>query len=253
MRIDMEKRHWIAVICVVLLLAGYAAFQYVNGIQPLSAEKERLQQNIQAMEAQLEERTSGTEEKEDEDSTLFQGLKQLPLQPRTEEFLLALDRAEELSGSYIAATERMEPGNTAAGDTEPEEESQEQETTGDTGQPDSESGTDTEAQPEENGTPVLYEETETGTAAYHVRARTPEYANLLRLVESLDNNNRVMNIDSISFQGREEIVQEDQERGTLTVDLVITAFHYTGEKQDLEDLPASSTLEEPDGNDNPIR
>ncbi|SFP74045.1 hypothetical protein [Salibacterium halotolerans] len=258
MRIDMEKRHWITAGCALLLLIIFAVFQNNNGLGPLTAEQERLQENIQAAETQLENQSSGADAGEYEEAALFRSLQQLPLNPRPEEFLLVLDQAEERSGSYIMSLEQLEPGSAPVDETESEQEqnTQEQETGGSTEQPETENNSVVEEeqdQKKEQGASAMYEETDTDVFTYHVRVRTPEYANLVQFVEAVDAGSRVLNIHSISFQGREEIVREDQERQPFVIDLTVTAFYYAGNAQGLEDLPPSSTLEEPDGNDIPIR
>ncbi|SFM06279.1 hypothetical protein SAMN04488054_11338 [Salibacterium qingdaonense] len=255
MRIDMEKRHWIMTVCALFLLLVFAVFQYNNGLRPLTTEQERLQENIQTAEAQLEDQTSGTDSGQYDESVLFRGLQQLPLKPRIEEFLLVLDQAEERSGSYIMSAEQLDPGSAPANETETDQD-QEQETAGSTEQPETESGGAVEEEQNQNleqASSSMYEETDTEVLTYHVRVRTPEYANLIQFVEAVGNSSRVLNMDSISFQGREEIVREDQERQPLVIDLTVTIFYYAGNSQTLEGLPPSSTLEEPDGNDNPIR
>ncbi|RSL32630.1 hypothetical protein D7Z54_14360 [Salibacterium salarium] len=247
MRVNIERIHWVMLLLGAILIVGFGVLQYITTIQPLQADQQSLNEEVEILENRLGEAERENVSTDDDTADLYSLQRELPLQPLTDELLLELDRAEEMSGSYILSAEKLDAAEQSAA----------QEESGETGQA---SGIDVSEgallgeEPETDQTeagPVVKNRGEAATLSYLVRVRTPQYENLQLFLESLDQSIRLMNIDMLTFDGKQEQVWVDEEPSPLTITIMLTAFYYPDTEQ-LEERDASSSFDESPEKDNPI-
>ncbi|RSL32269.1 hypothetical protein D7Z54_16595 [Salibacterium salarium] len=200
MRVNVERLHWVVLIVAGLSIVGISCYQYISTIQPLQSSQQTLAEEIEVLENRLgEAERESIASSKDVAADLYALQRELPLQPMPDEILLELDRAEEMSDSYILSIEKLDEVETTAADSEadiPEE----------------------EIATEERGEATPF--------SYLVRVRTPQYENVASFLESIDQSTRLLNVDMLRFDGREKQVWEDEEPAPLTTTIILTAFYY---------------------------
>ncbi|SFE70624.1 hypothetical protein [Alteribacillus iranensis] len=220
MRIEIERRHWIVFGVGIILLLAIFLFMYITEVRPVTQEQERLQTSIESLEEQLaarerEESVSAGDRISDRYS-LFQ---RLPSEPRQDEFLLQVDRAEEMSGSQVLSAVHLadgpETGVQTAEETEPDVTVEGEETA--------------EENPETTMTAVP-EEVESMT--YQFIVESPSYENAERFMEVIDDTTRLLHIHSLQFSGQEEWIWREEEPQPLTFNVVISAYFYSGDVEE---------------------
>ncbi|WP_240374721.1 hypothetical protein [Bacillus piscicola] len=216
MSVNMEKKHWIVLLLGIVLLCVITFFQYKTTVQPLEAEKERQMKELERWEEQAAALRSGTAESPGEQAAArFKYEQQLPRAPRPDQFLLDLDKAEEISNSYILSVERLGEGEWPFSEVEDEREALVIE--------------EPEDPPEESVEPETARVSvpeNVRTLSYMVTVRARAYTNVKRFVEVLDHSSRLIHIEKLQFTGEEEWVRKDQEREPIQVTLMVTAYYY---------------------------
>jgi type IV pilus assembly protein PilO len=140
--------------------------------------------------------------------------KKLPVEPVLEQFLLDLEKAETVSGSFITSMSFGEEGTDEAtnlveeyiqeaqGSTNAEEESVEENLT-------------------EDGIPGGIER-----LTVNLTVEAPSYFELEAFLKAIEETRRISKIDELSFSGNEEAISTNTRPEKLTYSLTISTFYY---------------------------
>ncbi|MFJ7744228.1 hypothetical protein [Peribacillus sp. NPDC097295] len=191
--------------------------------------------------------------------------KRLPVQPLTDQFVLNLEKAEVVSNSFIVdmafadgetpvepepteASESEEPASTDEGSQRPETTDQASE---DEGEATDSKETTTEAQDqtvtEAPGT--LPNSLKKLSATMNVRSSS--YDEMLEFIRSIQATNRIFTIDSLTFEGAEEVRSRDQSQEPLEYGLTVSAYYYPS-LTDLQEQTPTVVTPKPSEKKNPF-
>jgi type IV pilus assembly protein PilO len=152
--------------------------------------------------------------------------KKIPVKPLTEQLLLDLEKAEVVSDSTIASMSFSEGENAAA-----------------------------ENNASSNGasTPSSSSALPDGLKKVTVQltVQSPSYYQLERFLQTLENLDRIVSIESLSFAGNPELTSVDTKVNPLTYSLTVSAFYYP-KLADLQKLLPQLDVPPPSEKDNPL-
>ncbi len=232
MNLQFKKKYTIVLISVVILsvlLYTGAYFLYISPLKESLASKGSQLKMEQQLSKTLESRLSTAAS--DFNSTV-ELQKTLPADPMTEQFVLDLEKAEVISNSFISA---MEFNNEDKGINE------EQAINGDPQTTDTESDSqDTETMPESNVQPIKLPEGVEKTSVT-VIVESENYFGLEKFISTMENLQRIVMVDSISFSGPEEITSLSDEEKKISMTLKISAFYLSGFDELKADSPKIET------------
>ncbi|MEH7249908.1 hypothetical protein V7114_24385 [Neobacillus niacini] len=226
----------------IILLAGFLLIvlvivygQFIK-LTPLKSDVSTKEQSLNTEQKLLE---LVTQKKVDGTTKVVEGTrdlqKKVPVKPSLEQFILDLEKAEIVSNSIISSMSFTKDADvTLATETPAENATGDQ--AGTTGQ-----GTETppvqsgEAAAAANGQPTA-EPVSTGLKKLTVslNVESPTYEDFERFVETLENLDRIVVVESISYYGSEEITTLDQGLEKLSFLITVSAYYLPT----LEDLVA---------------
>jgi type IV pilus assembly protein PilO len=220
-RINMKPKLLLAISVVIVVIA--AGSLYFLFLSPKLDELERKETELKTEQQLLTaiENNAASRQANSFSSTV-ELQKRVPVKPLIEQLLLDIEKAEVVSGSFVAEMQ-FEEGEVAA-DT-PAEEVQPAEAQA------SEVDADGETVPA-----ALPQGVRKITVA--LTARSSTYYEFERFIESLENNKRIILVESIEFEGQEEISTVENGSQPLNYNIAVSAF-YMPELAELEkQLPA---------------
>ncbi len=229
MKLVWTRQHLLVALASLLMIFGFFTFLVVRLISPVQAERVQMERELADEQQRIHmlQQAEGNEQLERiESSVRLQ--QQLPVQPLMDQLLLALSRAEGISGTYITSI-HVEEDNEASFLTNDRELEQREEPEED---PLSSTLTEPTVEEDEPSVPVTaVEELPTTVEGlkmirFLVTVRTTSYEGLARFAEEIDKLERIMNIDMISYVSPEERVQVDDELNSLEFTIVVSAFYY---------------------------
>ncbi|MCL6572085.1 MAG: type II secretion system protein M [Bacillus sp. (in: Bacteria)] len=227
---------------LLVLLVIYAQFFILS---PLKTAKEIKQQSLKTEQKLLEivsQNNGDITGNNTEDTSLLQ--KQVPVQPLQEQFILDLEKAENVSNSRISSMGFSKDGEVAVvGEpATPEASNTEQTKTPDTNAAEAQT---TDNQPAAPVTPTGMKK-----LTVSLSVESPTYKELEKFIETLEALTRIVVVESINYSGGPEITSLDQENLPLSYSLTISAY-YMPELADLQpqlpkiDTPLPANKENP--------
>ncbi|PLR93715.1 hypothetical protein [Bacillus sp. T33-2] len=248
MNLRLEKKEIIILaVSVLLALLVYAAAQFFY-IKPAKQSIEQKESQLK-MESKLLASVGKqlSPKKETELSSTAELQKILPVDPMVEQLVLDLEKAEVVSGSFISSMEFGE-GELVEESTQPDSDSQETESAGtQTANP---SGENT--QPEQNnGSSEIAEQNDNGLkmpegvkkTSVLLTVRSENYADVEQFIEMLENLKRIVTVESIEFNGPDEVTALAEDEQPVTFKLTVSAYYMP----ELDGLESSKpTLEGPE-------
>ncbi|PUF89962.1 MULTISPECIES: pilus assembly protein PilO [unclassified Geobacillus] len=127
--------------------------------------------------------------------------KKIPVKPLTEQLLLDLEKAEVVSDSTISSMTFNEEENA----------------TGEQQKTDASSKTEQSSSRLPDGLKKV---------TVQLTVQSPSYYQLERFLQTLENLNRIVSIESLSFTGNPELTSVDTEVNPLTYSVTVSAFYY---------------------------
>jgi type IV pilus assembly protein PilO len=241
--LQFEKKHLIILISLLLfsiLLYFGAHFLYISPMKDSLALKESQLKSEQLLSKTLETRLS-TASSSDFNSTV-ELQKTLPVDPMTEQLVLDLEKAEVLSNSYITAIEFSKDGQVI---------DREQPLSNEQGTTDSDNAMQgTETVSGVDSQPIQMPDGVSKTSVM-VTVESASYFELEKFIETLEELQRIVMVESISFSGPEEILTLSDEESKITMELTLNAFYLSGFDDLKSDNPKIQTPE-PSNKRNPF-
>lgn len=236
------------VILLVALIATLIFAVYYYLVLPKQGEVDALNQSIQSLNteiATIQSSITQLESNQGSSTTNFFALRQkVPPTSDVDELLLNIEEIEYVSNSLVLSISINDSGSSAAeagiGITPPEDPSAYPNSTGDpnavnpTEMPNS--GTETTEGEVVNETapsnsPIATSlPPELKLLSFSIEVESPDYNKLLKFIYELENLDRIMHIDSISYSlPGEEVQFEEDATQSVSATIQVTTFYYEGE------------------------
>jgi type IV pilus assembly protein PilO len=247
MSLRLEKKHiiilFIAALLAVLLYFG-AYFLYLNPLKVSLSLKESHLKSEQQLGLTLETRLASVNGSDFSSTAEMQKL--LPVDPMIEQFVLDLEKAEVVSNSYITSIEFTDGKQ---GNINVESESNQEE------------GSIEAVQSED-----IKEQGDSAVEEQKVAMRMPEglaktsativveaanYFELEKFIETLEQLQRIVMVESIAFSGPEEMVSLLVEEEPIEMTLTVNTFYLPG-LEDLKEYNPKVETPEPANKRNPF-
>ncbi|BDG46301.1 MULTISPECIES: type 4a pilus biogenesis protein PilO [Parageobacillus] len=165
----------------------YPRYQQIAELSSTVASEKKM---LAAVKAEIAKQKSSLPE------SIVELQKQIPVKPLTEQLLLDFKKAEVVSGSTISNMTFQEDENVTANPQEKTEQSP--------------------SAPPDGLKKVTAQLT----------VQSPSYYQLERFLQTLENLNRIVSIESLSFTGNPELTSVDTEVNPLTYSVTVSAFYY---------------------------
>jgi type IV pilus assembly protein PilO len=194
---------------------------YFNFLQPLKTNLESLDNQYKMAEQSYE---SVINQKTDVKETVIENSqylqKRLPVEPLLNQFILDLEKAETMSNSLIT---NMSFGTDNEGDQSNAE---------------IEEGLTLE-QNETNTEPVTESDQPTGIKKITVNLliQSPNYFDLEKFIETIENLDRIVTVESINFSGSSEVTSLGELQQPLNYQVSLTLYYMPGLEDLQKDLP----------------
>lgn len=272
MNIEYSKIQKVLMAVAILLLSGLAAYYFLI-LKPLSeeiADKEAERDFEEELLMSLQE--TAPQDREYEEHEIQAMLRQLPVSPWLDHWILDMEKAELISNSQITRFEfskgllteeafrlpedpeetgemQDEENNEETGEAAFNEESAETETEGEP-DPAQESG-DVSGRP---GTDINIEEINHINADLTIEAGT--YEELFEFLDEIEQLERYTEINTLSFTSPSEAVllmdEENDEPEILTFNVHLSTYYSEALEHAFSDYEPSASFEEPENKDTPV-
>ncbi|WHX39479.1 hypothetical protein QNH36_17615 [Mesobacillus sp. AQ2] len=232
MNLQLEKKHIMTMLATGLLAILIYIGGFVLYISPLKgsiALKESQLKTEQKLSKTLESRIS-TASGSDFNSTV-ELQKKLPVDPMTEQLVLDLEKAEVISDSYITSMEFNHDGEIASHEqaSNSGKQSSEEETANGQNQ-----GVETISA---NNAPQVNLPKGVSKSSVTVTVESHGYFSLEKFLATMEDLQRIVMIEAMSFSGPEEITSLSDKNSKITMTVTINTFYLSG----VDDLKAEST------------
>lgn len=209
---------------LLLLLIAYSQFFILTPLNTEVGIKTKSLESEQKLLEVVSQKKVSTADGNTEDTRGLQ--KKVPVQPLQEQFILDLEKAENVSNSKISAMSFSKDADAAS--------------TSDQTNPENANAGQTTADP--NAVNSNSENQRTGSAAptglkkltVQLSVESPTYKDLEKFIETLESLPRIVVVDAITYSGGQEITSLSQEEQPISYSLTVSAFYMP----DLEDLEA---------------
>lgn len=232
MNFRLTKKELIISIIFLLVTAALASV-YLYFIKPVRASLQTAESVLKQEEALLSTVEASINNKQE---NAFQGTmqlqKKLPVEPLLEQFLLDLEKAEIISGSFITSMSFGDKGTNEATDLVEEYLKETQVLLeGNTEE------SDDVTQAGQNATieGIIPEGIKRLTV--NLTVKSPSYFELEAFIKALEDLRRITKVDELSFSGNEELVTTDSTVEHLTYTLTVSAFFFPKLEVLREQLP----------------
>ncbi len=222
MSFRLTKKETLIISVIFLLVVAGILNSYLFIILPVQATLQTSEVELKQEEALLSTIEASVTNKQEQ---AFQGTmelqKKLPVEPLLEQFLLDLEKAEIISGSFITSMSFGEKGIEEATNLV-EEYIQETQgiLAGDTKETNDVKQTD-QGRTAEGMIPEGVER-----LTVNLTVESPSYFELEAFLKALEDLRRITKIDELSFSGNEEVVTTDSPPEKLTYTLTVSTFYY---------------------------
>ncbi|WP_409301949.1 GspMb/PilO family protein [Peribacillus sp. SCS-155] len=250
MSLRLNKKQIWALLAAFLLLALSFTALYFWLLSPLKTEAEQKETELKTEQKLLQVLDSKIGQKSDDTMvTTVELQKQLPVKPIVEQLLLDIQKAETVSGSQVMSMSFAE--SEASGD------SLAAETSSGNTQTDSENGStpassatadstnseaavteDEQDANEENKLPAGVSK-----VTVNMTVQSPTYFELESFIQSLEEQSRIMKVDSLQFSGSPEVTSVEQSSEKMSYQLAVTAFYAPGLTDLVKQMPKIDTPE----------
>ncbi|MGE7601038.1 hypothetical protein ACQKL5_00915 [Peribacillus sp. NPDC097675] len=192
--------------------------------------------------------------------------KRLPVQPLTDQFVLNLEKAEVVSNSFIvdmAFTDGDTPVEPelpeATGEEKPaatDEASESTDTNDQASEDEGKDTTDSKKSTTETQDHTVLEAPGTlpnslKKLSATMNVRSSSYDEMLEFIQSIQATNRIFTIDSLTFEGAEEVRTRDQSVEPLEYGLTVSAYYYPS-LTDLQEQTPTVVTPKPSEKKNPF-
>uniref|UniRef100_C5D5I1 Pilus assembly protein PilO n=1 Tax=Geobacillus sp. (strain WCH70) TaxID=471223 RepID=C5D5I1_GEOSW len=202
MTVRFSKRQLFILVLLLIVLGAAFSGLYFYMLYPRYQQIEELSNTIASEKKILAAtRAEIAKQKSNLPESVVELQKKIPVKPLTEQLLLDLEKAEVVSDSTISSMTFNEEEN-ATGEQQK---------------------TDASSKPEQSSS-----ELPDGLKKVTVQltVQSPSYYQLERFLQTLENLNRIVSIESLSFTGNPELTSVDTEVNPLTYSVTVSAFYY---------------------------
>ena len=223
MKLRLSKIDKIILLTGVLLLVLVIVFAQFIKLTPLKSDVSMRQQSLKTEQKLLE---AVTQNKVDDTVKVVEDTRELqkkvPVKPLLEQFILDLEKAENVSHSVISSMSFSKDADVTIVTTESTTENTTTDQSSTPGQEaaatqDAASATDqATAPPASNGLKKL---------SVSLSVESPTYEDLEKFIKTLESLERIVVVESISYSGGEEITTLEQEKKPLAYALTISAYY----------------------------
>jgi type IV pilus assembly protein PilO len=230
MKLRLSKLDKIILLTGVLLLVLLIVFAQFIKLTPLKSDVNMKQQSLETEQKLLE---AVTQNKVDDTVKVVEDTRELqkkvPVKPLLEQFILDLEKAENVSNSVISSMSFSKDADVTIVTTETTTEntaSDQSSTTTQNNKTNEQSGATTQeaaattnhatAPPASNGLKKL---------SVSLSVESPTYEDLEKFIKTLESLERIVVVESISYSGGEEITSLEQEVAPLIYSLQISAYY----------------------------
>lgn len=244
MKLHFSKKNKLIIGFGTLLLLMLIVYAQFFMLIPLKSNLGIKEQSLEAEQKLLEigsQKKVGTTETATEDTSLLQ--KKVPVQPLQEQFILDLEKAENVSNSKISAMSFSKDAALVA--------------TGD--QSNIENANAAQTMTDLNAANQTIETQQTGPAVptglkkltVQLSVESKSYEDLENFIETLESLPRIVVVEAITYSGGKEITSLTQTDQPISYSLTVSAFYMPG-LTDLEAELPKIDAPEPAGKDNPL-
>jgi type IV pilus assembly protein PilO len=260
MKLRISKIDKIIMGAGVLLIMIVIVYSQFFSLSPLKSDLSIKEQSLETEQKLLDtitQKNTETANTESEDTSELQ--KKVPVEPLQEQFILDLEKAENVSNSEIksmsfskdadvtVATDQTNAQTGATGQTTAQTTTTNQSDTAATQSTTSTTTTDQSGTQQQAATP--YSGLKKLTVQLSVESAT--YQNLEKFIQTIESLPRIVSVEAINYTGDKEVTSLQTETQPLTYSLTVSSF-YMPSLTDLQaDLPKMDTPA-PAGKENPL-
>jgi type IV pilus assembly protein PilO len=254
MKLRFSKRDQLIVgVCILLLvlLIVYAQFFFLTPLKSDLAIKQQELSSEQKLLDIISQNKADNTTASVEDTKELQ--KKVPVEPLQEQFILDLEKAENVSNSEIKSMSFSKDAEAASGDqANPQNSDGAQNTTAD---PNAAQNTSTDPNAaNESGVdqqPVPTAPVGMKKLTVQLSVESPTYEDLEKFIGTLESLKRIIVVEAITYSGGQEITSLDQEDQPISYSLTISAY-YLPELADLKAELPKIDAPAPAGKANPL-
>ena len=222
MKIQLTKKGSVIAILSITLIILLFAGVYMLIVQPKKTELVRKEteykteeQLLAALQSQSSEANSNTFE------STVELQQQVPVKPLLEQLVLNIEKAEVVSGSFVSSMNFGTSGVTVTDEAENETN-------------EVEIDLNEEDKPEKS--PIVLP-VGVNKVSINLTVQSPSYFDLERFIEEIEQSERIIVVDNITFSGKEEITSLEQADQPLTFSLSVSAFYMPSLNDLIDQLP----------------
>jgi len=248
MRLYLSKKHKLIVAIGALLLVLLIVYAQFFSLTPLKSDLGIKQQELKSEQKLLDivsQKKAASTKTTTVDTKELQ--KKLPVGPLQEQFILDLEKAENVSNSQITSMGFSKDADVAlTSDQAATDPNAAQATTTNTAQ--TTAADPNAAQTQQPATPVP-----TGLKKMTVQlsVESPKYEDLEKFIETLESLQRLVVVEAITYSGGQEITSLGQDDAPISYSLTVSAF-YMPTLADLAAEQPTIDAPAPAGKDNPL-
>jgi type IV pilus assembly protein PilO len=246
MTVRFSKRQIVILLLLFVVFGAIFAGLYFYLLYPRYQQIEQLTNTVMNEKKILEAiKADAAKQREGLPESVVALQKKIPVKPLTEQLLLDLQKAEVVSNSLISSISFSEGENAAAGEEETNA------TTGKTEINATKEKTETNAAPAPVQSPADALPDGLKKVTVQLTVHSPTYYQLERFLQTLENLERIVSVEKLSFAGNPELISVDTEVNPLTYSLTVSAFYYP-KLADLQKLLPQLDVPPPSEKDNPL-
>lgn len=231
MKVSLSKKDKLILMSGTLLLVLLILFAQFVLLSPLKSDLEMKERTLQSEKQLLDTITQGKlseVEKVTEDTRELQ--KKVPVTPLQEQFILDLEKAENVSNSKISSMGFSKDADVTIQPEQPATDEPATDGAAATNSAETTEGTT----PSANAEPAL---TGLKKLTVSLSVESPTYEDLEKFIETLESLNRIVVVESINYTGMEEITTLEQEKKPLSYSLTVTAYYLPTLDNLIAELP----------------
>ncbi|MDR6122197.1 type IV pilus assembly protein PilO [Bacillus sp. SLBN-46] len=248
MRLYLSKKHKLIVAIGALLLVLLIVYAQFFSLTPLKSDLGIKQQELKSEQKLLDivsQKRAASAKTTTVDTKELQ--KKLPVGPLQEQFILDLEKAENVSNSQITSMGFSKDADvTVTSDQAAADPNAAQATTTNTAQTTTPDPNAAQTQQPANPVPTGLKK-----MTVQLSVESPKYEDLEKFIETLESLQRLVVVEAITYSGGQEITSLSQEDSPISYSLTVSAFYMPtladlAAEQPRIDAPA------PAGKDNPL-
>jgi type IV pilus assembly protein PilO len=227
MTVRFSKQQVVILLLLLVVLGAVFAGLYFYMLYPRYQQIEQLTDTVTSEKKILAAIKADAAKQRDELPESIVALqKKIPVKPMTEQLLLDLEKAEVVSGSTISNMSFSEGEKVAA----------------ETNASSNGASSSSSSSPLPDGLKKV---------TVQLTVQSPSYYQMERFLQTLENLDRIVSIESLSFAGNPELTSVDTKVNPLAYSLTVSAFYYP-KLADLQKLLPQLDVPPPSEKDNPL-